>query len=286
MVDQILNFPWKSLKFVGDVGQPFCNRLGCFHIVCRLCHIFRQLGKQAGQARDFLPTFQNRKATAQRLCDMQGILNQLALCPQFFLLARLEFRRFDLVDLIGKQVNPMCFLRLVGVDRCKLPAHQHIVPICRLILLYQATQLPIAVDETEVLLRGKKLLVVVLPMDIDEQRRNRTQNRSCRGPAINLTGGFSICGDLPVNQHRVLFDRIPRLGERLFRCRRKPCKQRGNCRARLPGPDHLLGNPLPQHRIDCADQNGLSRTGLTGKHVQARLQTDRRFADDCDILDV
>ena len=53
-----------------------------------------------------------------------------------------------------------------------------------------------------------------------------------------------------------------------------------------PGADQLPAGPLPQHRTDGVNDDGLARSGLTGQSVEARIELDIGPLDDRDILNV
>ena len=145
---------------------------------------------------------------------------------------------------------------------------------------------PKAVQKSQMLFSAQQFLVIVLAVNIDQQRADLPQHGSRCGPSIQAALPLAGQVELPLHQQLAVLQRISQLAD-LFRQR---CgnlgKQRRNARAAFPRPNDLLKGAAAQNRVDSADQDGLAGAGFPGKNVEALLEIDSRLPYYGDVFNI
>ena len=132
--------------------------------------------------------------------------------------------------------------------------------------------------------RHQQLVVVLLSMNINQERGNFPQNlHRCRA-SIDLADISST--QLSGNQKGVIGGFKPHL----FYCLPNMPGQLGEkgrkVSALFPATDDILAQSGAQNPIDCRDQNGFSGSGFSGKDIELRPEIDDRFGDNGNIFNV
>ena len=110
---------------------------------------------------------------------------------------------------------------------------------------------------------SKKLLAVVLAVDIDEMGRRGAQQRRRRGTAVYPAHAAPIGGDLPLDEQAAVLVRCDaerrKRGERRLR---QVAQQRRHRRAGRARAHQIAARARAQHRADRIDHDRLARAGL------------------------
>ena len=203
---------------------------------------------------------------------------------QLLLLAGLQLRPIQLLDLVLQRVHAAGFFRLVHLQRAYLPPYICKVSILFSIRIYKGFRLSEAVQIYNMLLLVQKLLPVVLPMDIQQPRAQRPQLRHRHRPPVDTAHVFAVCLYLPLQKQGAVRLRL------YAQCLRQPRLHAGKRRADKglvrPGADQLPAGALSQHGAETVDHNGLARARLAGQGVEPRRELDVCRLDDGDILNM
>ena len=240
---------------------------------------------------------QGAKRSAAAVVAVQGIVRpghrvqELLRVPehppprrQLLLLAGLQLRPLQLLDLILQGVYPPGLFRLIHLQRPDLAPY-----ICKVFILLsicncKAFHPAKAVQIHNVLLLVQQLLPVVLPVDIQQSGTQCPQLSHCYRTAVDPAYVFAVGLDLPLQQQRPIRLQLDAQLLRQLRCHTG--KSRADKRLFSPGADQLPAGPLPQYSAQTVDNNGLARAGLTGQGIEPRCEFDIRHLDNSDILNM
>jgi len=128
--------------------------------------------------------------------------------------------------------------------------------------------------------------VVLLPVKLDERLGKRPQHLAGDPPIVH-PGGLAALGGVQASQDQLVLRRKPRRVEhapgRVVRPEVEHSRHLAVCRAL---PDKLRPPPPAQHETERVEQYRLSRPGLAGQHVQARLEAKLQPVDDEHVANV
>ena len=143
---------------------------------------------------------------------------------------------------------------------------------------------PKPVQIAQVAGRIQQLLPVMLAVDVQQLPSQLPQLGHGDQPAVHPAHVPTVPLKLPLEQQL-----LPAGGKPVLHQPgqgRDPGEHRRDQGRTRPGADQLPAGPLPQHRADGVDDDGLARPGLAGEDVEARLKADVRRLNQRDILDM
>ena len=220
----------------------------------------------------------------ERIHQLAGTAHQGLSGIQLLILTRLQPGPLQLLNLISQRVHPPAPLRLVHLQRSDLPPFLTHGLIAALIVFQKVPGPAEAVQIVQVALRVQKLLPVVLPMNIQQLPPQLPELGYGQRPSVYPAYIPAVPLDLPLEQQflplwwKAVILQPSELGE--------PSKN--GCDQRRPGPgaDEFAAGPLSQNSANCVDDDGFSRAGLAGKHIEAAIKSDIRRLNDSDILNM
>ena len=128
-----------------------------------------------------------------------------------------------------------------------------------------------------------QLTAVILPVNIDQEAAKFFQLGGRYRIPTHAAAAFPVEADTTLNDQLVLclyiVFREPLLGIRQI-------EHRGHKTFFRPVPYQIPADTLTQHRTDGINDNGLAGAGLTGQHIQSRLELNVRSFDDGNILNM
>ena len=223
---------------------------------------------------------------SQRFGDALGVFDALLLLGQLLFFPVGQPGVANLLKLKLEDIHPLQLIAFIHLQLFQSVGTGHPLCIGFGIVLQFFPVRPKAVQKAQMLFSAQQLLVIMLAVNIDQQRANLPQHGSRCGPSIQAALTLAGQVDLTLYQQLTVLQRISQLAD-LFRQRcGNPGKQRRNTRAAFPCPNDLLKGAATQNRVDSADQDGLAGAGFPGKNVEAFLEIDSRLPNHGDIFNI
>ena len=261
----------------GEVIQAVADVLKRAVVLKRILHLVDRR-REINAVEDF-PRPCDRTVDALRILVLPVLLGEL------FLLALAQCRLLDIVDLKLQEIKLPLTLRLIHVEAGELLPERRpvMVLLCDLRTQCPGLLLLEIVEDLQMVAVPEERLMLMLPVDVDEELCYLPELRECHGLIIDLdfrtrSGDLPADDELPVLRLDVERPQLP--DEFLAEITEDKLHES----IRLSAADHVPAGLRAQRKIDGADQDRLSGTRLTGQNIEPWLELHLGGVDQGEIL--
>ena len=242
-----------------------------------------RLGKQSRRPVAVVPAVEAFHRLLHAVGELLRVLQQLSPLLQSRILPRLQVRLLDLGNLVAQGLHPAQLLAFIHAHSVNLTAQVGNRPVFFAVVLPRSAGIPEGIQEAQMVILVEEGSGIMLAVDVNQLDSQLAQNGHGHQAPVDPADVFSVQKNLPLNHgFRVIVH--PVFG--------KPGKFRHLGKHRPDGgllgagADHIPIGPLPQDGGDGIDDDGLTRAGFTGEHVEAPVKGDIRPLDHRDILNM
>ena len=243
----------------------------------------RGVAQQVGGSAKIVSSGQSVVSGAHLLQDGLGMAEYLPAGGQLFFFLRLQRGGLDLVHLKAQQFQPALFFGLVHLQRVRLAFDCDQLTVDLAVFAVLLFVLGVEIQQRQMAGRIGQILIVVLPVDVDETGGEIPQH-GCGGrhavdPAVALAFGT----DLTIKKKFV-----SRLIACLFQLAANSLGQVGkggpDTGFARPGADKVAAGAVAQNGIDGVDQDTFACARLAGQNVQTGRELRFGLLDDRNIF--
>ena len=207
---------------------------------------------------------------------------------QLVLLARLEMRGIDVGYLILQHLPRPQALSLVLPQIRQLSGDLPPRGIHRPVLRQRGAVPGVGIQQRQVRRLLHQLLIVALPVDIDQQGADLAEQALRHGTPADPRNRLAVAAERALEQDPVLVLRQLHAKLRKRRPRRliQPVEQGRDHGILLARADQVAADPPACQGVEAVNQQGFSGARLTRQDAQTLGKVDIRLPDDCHIPDV